>query len=143
MDKLEYKINPTRGMCAVVRCANSTGGRKLCSTCRSRKTRLADPVKYAFTNIRNRAKQRGIPFTITLEDFRLWAVKVNLVGIKRGRTADSWDIDRKHEDVGYHIDNIQVLEKTKNITKFFQYDWRRKEMNVMVIKDEAPEDLPF
>lgn len=143
MKPLLYKEKPTPGVCAAKSCTNTTD-RTLCGTCRSRKYRLADPVRYAYNNLKRSATKRNIPFTITLENFREFCVKVNWIGLARGRHADCYDIDRKYEDVGYHIDNIQMLEKRKNITKFFQYDWRRKQVLIGVIKtEEETEDLPF
>lgn len=124
MKPLRLKKHTTPGICAVAYCKNKCKG-KMCSTCRSRKSRLADPVRYAFNNLRNRAKQRGLIFTITLEQFREWCVKVEYIGFK-GRSSTSYTIDRRYNDLGYHIDNIQVLEKRDNIIKFFTYDYRSK-----------------
>ena len=144
MKPLEYKTHTIKGLCEVKGCRNETGGRKLCASCRSRKARLADPVRYAFNNLRNRAQQRGVLFTITLDQFRDWCSKVTYIGFA-GRSAESYTIDRKHNDVGYHIDNIQVMTKRDNILKFFTYDYRSKTavVGTMPMKTEEPEDLPF
>lgn len=112
--------------CHTARCRNRVKHGNHCSTCRSRKTRQADPVKYAYYNLRNRAKQRNIAFTITLEDFRTWCHKVNYIGFARGRSAESFSIDRKYNDIGYHIDNIQVMAKGENVKKYFSYDYRSR-----------------
>jgi hypothetical protein len=115
-----------RVKCITRQCRNSVASAgKSCSTCRSRKCRKADPVRYAFNNIRNRAKQRNILFTITLEQFRTWCHKVKYIGLK-GRSSESYTIDRKHNDLGYHLDNIQVMTNRENVKKYFMYDWRTK-----------------
>jgi len=139
MKPLVYKKHPSPGICAVNNCKNKCKG-KLCSTCRCRKSRIEDPVRYAFNNLRNRAMQRGIIFTITIDQFRDWCVKVKYIGFA-GRSSDSYTIDRKYNDVGYHIDNIQVMTKIDNIKKYFAYDFRSKA--VMFTRAEPVEDGPF
>lgn len=115
----------------------------MCSTCRSRKCRQTDPVKYAFNNLVNHAKERGIICTITLDQFRVWCRKVKYIGFT-GRSADSYTIDRRHCDIGYHIDNIQVMTNIKNVKKFFTYDWRTKTVVSWAANtQEVKEDLPF
>lgn len=124
MNRFYLKKNRKPGRCAIRFCSNKAKG-LMCSTCRSRKTRAADPVKYAFYNLRNHAKARGILFTITLDQFREWCHKVKYIGFS-GRKAESYTIDRIHEDLGYHADNIQVLTRSDNVKKYFSYDWRTR-----------------
>src|SRR5690242_8318139 len=124
MKDLRLKKNTKAGRCSVAYCNNKATG-KMCSTCRSRKARMSDPVRYSFNNLRNRAKQRGLVFTITLEQFRDWCHKVKYIGFK-GRSSESFTIDRIHNDLGYHIDNIQVMTKGANVKKYFSYDYRSK-----------------
>lgn len=127
----ELKQNIVKGKCAAKYCTNKAERTKFCNTCRSRKSRLSDPVRYAFWNLRNRAKQRNIAFTITLEQFRAFCVKTKFIAGK-GRSADSFTIDRIYNNVGYHIDNIQVLTKKQNIKKYYLcYDWEHKIATVM------------
>lgn len=126
MSSLTFKKNTKSGICHIAQCTNPTPGKtKLCSTCRSRKCRKADPVRYAYNNLKNHAEARGILFTITLPQFREFCRKVKYIGFK-GRSAESYTIDRRHEDIGYHIDNIQVLTNSNNVKKYFSYDWRSK-----------------
>jgi hypothetical protein len=138
---LVYKKNVVPGRCAVAYCTNRTDRSHLCSTCRSRKARLSDPVRYAFNNLRNRARQRRIVFTITLEQFRQWCHKVQYIGFK-GRSAESYTIDRKHNDIGYHIDNIQVMTKSENVKKYFSYDFRSRTAVMTTMPVEEGEN-PF
>lgn len=129
----------TPSPCHTKRCRNETT-RTYCSTCRSRMARDRDPVRYAFTTLRNNAKRRRIPFTITLDQFRTFCKKVDYIG-RKGRAADSYTIDRRHNDVGYHIDNIAVITKTENVKKYFSYDWRSKQafyMQETVTEGENP-----
>jgi len=136
---LKQNIQP--GVCAAKFCRNKTPF-TLCSTCRSKKAREKDPVKYAFNALKNNAKRRNIPFTITLEQFREWCVKVQYIGFK-GRSANSYTIDRRYNDIGYHIDNIQVMTKSDNIKKYFFYDYRNRQAAYMEIKEEQTEETLF
>lgn len=114
-----------KAKCQTKYCRNRTFD-KHCSTCRSKKCRANNPYRYAFNNIRNRAKQRGLAFTITFEQFKTFCIKTKYIAGK-GRSADSYTIDRIYNNIGYHIDNIQVLVKRDNTRKYYlSYDWERK-----------------
>jgi hypothetical protein len=110
----------------------------MCSTCRCRKSRITDPVRYAYNNLKNRANQRGVLFTITLEQFRDWCHKIKYIGFA-GRSSESYTIDRKYNDIGYHVDNIQVMTKSQNIKKYFSYDYRSKIAKVTTLPEEKHE----
>lgn len=134
----------TKTPCHTQYCRNNAKGRKFCSTCRVRAARAKDPVKTAWLNLKHNAKRRGVLFTIALEDFRQWCHKVEYIG-HRGRSAESYTIDRRHNDVGYHLDNIQVLTNRDNVKKYVSYDYRTRRLyyaNPITIK-EPVEDLPF
>jgi hypothetical protein len=118
------KASVTKGYCSNRYCNNKCSG-SMCSTCRCRKSRLDDPVRYAYNNLKNRAQQRGKEFTITLDEFRKFCVRVKYIG-RRGRSAESFTIDRAREEDGYHIDNIQVMKLKDNIKKYFNYCWQTK-----------------
>lgn len=114
---------------------------RYCGTCRSRKCREADPVRYAYNNLKAHAKARGILFTITLDDFRGFCRRVKYIGFS-GRNPDSYTIDRIHNDVGYHIDNIRAVTNAENVKKYFSYDYRTRQ--VFILKAEAVvEETPF
>lgn len=141
MKPLKLKKHIKKGTCSVQNCTNKCKG-KMCSTCRARKSRLADPVRYAFNNLKNRAKQRNVIFTITLEDFRKWCRKIKYIGFA-GRSSESYTIDRRYNDLGYHIDNIQVLTKVDNIKKYFMYDWRSKTAKVVELTESTSSENIF
>lgn len=131
-------MNPRR--CHTKYCRNEVTNTRHCSTCRSRKARKADPVRYAYNNLKTHAKARGILFTITLDDFRAFCHRVKYIGFS-GRNPDSYTIDRIHNDVGYHIDNIQILKNADNVKKYFSYDYRSRQVFIMqaeAVADENP-----
>lgn len=144
MKPLTIKKHTKPGECQISGCRNATSGRKMCSTCRARKTRQADPVRYAYNNLKNRAKQRGILFTITLQQFREFCIKTQYIDNK-GRASESFTIDRIHDDIGYHADNIQVLTSRENILKYKRYDSiRKKAVDVTPVEPQFEnEDLLF
>lgn len=94
-----------------------------CGTCRCRAWRKANPEKYAYNNIKNRAKQRGKLFTISFEYFLEFCYKYKYIQ-KKGRTASSLTADRKIEELGYVEGNLQAKPLKQNIKKY--YDWQTK-----------------
>ncbi|UOQ51742.1 hypothetical protein [Hymenobacter cellulosivorans] len=65
---------------------------------------------------KQRAKQRGHEWTITLDNFRQWCEWTGY-HLQTGRTADAASIDRKDAHHGYHIWNIKVLPYGANSAK--------------------------
>jgi hypothetical protein len=120
-------INKTRrkGRCSNRGCDNKASG-VLCGSCRSRKCRINDPVRYAFNNIKNRAKQRDIFFDLTLEQFRKFCVKTEYMK-KKGRFIGSFDVDRKIEGKypGYTYNNLKTEDKLINIRKYYDHNVRK------------------
>jgi hypothetical protein len=118
----------------------------LCSTCRCRKTRIEDPERYNYNNIKNRAKQRGIDFTITLDQFRKFCYKVNYSGYAAGKATDSRSIDRIDNTKGYIEGNLAVVSIGYNVQKFFMYDYKTKEYSFFDVNkntNQTDNDNPF
>jgi hypothetical protein len=100
-------------------CRNSAAPKyKLCHKCRKRKQRANDPMKAAFSSLRDSAKERKIPFNLSLSEFAEFAVRCRLLQ-GRGRQKDSWHVDRIDEDDprGYHKDNINKASNSENASK--------------------------
>lgn len=127
MKALRINKRVVPGKCTTRGCKNKCKGKvKHCTTCRSRIARLKDPVRYAYNNLKNRAGQRGIEFSLTIEQFREFCIKSQYIAGK-GRTMESYTIDRIDNNHGYHIWNIQVMTKGDNIKKYYlKYDWENK-----------------
>ncbi len=134
----------TKGKCSAYGCQKQTT-QTLCASCRSKKSRAADPVRYSYNNKKNRAKQRKIFFDLTLDEFREFCYETDYI-MKTGKTIGCYDVDRKIEGTlpGYTRSNIQILEKTKNIRKWLDYNWQTKEARVVTNKPvQQFENLPF
>lgn len=84
-----------------------------CHRCIKAKARRSHPVKHAYYDLRTNAKRRGIEFNLSFEEFRAFAVKMDYVA-GRGRTRDSYHIDRIDPTKGYTKDNIQTLSNQMN-----------------------------
>lgn len=152
MTSVEPRERRIPGLCLNKNCNNfSKTGNAYCGTCRNRKAKMNDPIRYAYNNLKAHAKKRvfiktgeiGIPFTITLEQFRRWCRKVKYTG-QYGRTVDSFDIDREEGLEGYHIWNIKKLKKLKNIEKYHKVEkklsfyWNNKERKPGFAAQELP-----
>lgn len=98
------------------------------ATCRSRKRRAADQIKYQWQNLKDRAKQRPKEFKITLEYFRMWCKDVNFV-------IGEDSVDRKDNNIGYIEGNLNKIPLLDNIRKYWDYDRKRKGMAPMTDKE--------
>lgn len=97
--------------------------RTLCATCRKRKARILHPLKHAFYDLRTNAKRRGISFDLTFDQFKKFAIKTEYV-YGRGKSKDSFHIDRINPNKGYTTDNIQVLSNELNqLKKYLDYSF--------------------
>lgn len=92
-----------------------------------RKWREKFPLRYAYNNFKQNAKRRKKEFSLTFEQFEQFALTVELVG-KRGKTKDSYHIDRIDETKGYSIDNIQLLTCSENVIKSNKIQIRKKKV---------------
>lgn len=128
------------GQCSSYGCKNAAGG-KFCGSCRSRLSRLADPMRYAYQNLKHRAKERNKEFTLTLEEFKEFCVEQHYMKGK-GRTIGSYNIDRIDNEKGYTRDNIKVMDKLKNIKKYYNHDLK-KAVPVLPFNSEDMEPMPF
>lgn len=100
--------------CRNKRAVNNTGYTlKLCWKCRSRQLKERHPETYVLNAIRQKAKQRKVPFGITLVQFKEWCRETRYIET-RGTSPDAATIDRKNHDEGYYIWNIKILSHAEN-----------------------------
>lgn len=124
-------------MCQTIGCNKETkGNTKFCTNCRQRKWRTNNPFKYHWKNLKNRASQRMIPFSLTLDEFKQiwekhpekWKERINDPAKSR------WTLDRIDREKGYHFDNLQVMTRSDNSKKYHK--------TINEPKKEIP-DAPF
>lgn len=92
-----------------------------CYKCRSREWRAKDRVKAVYYVIKTSAKRRNIEFTLTLEYLRQFCKDHGYIENK-GRLRDQMTIDRIDNNKGYTNENIQVLQKGMNSSKYHNFD---------------------
>ncbi len=111
------QIKKPKGLCLTDRCTkHARKSRNYCHCCAARKFAISNPICYAFNNLKQNAKRRGHDFSLTLEQFRNWHL-IDAYMEGKGKTSTSMSIDRRDNDQGYHIDNIQLLTLAGNTRK--------------------------
>jgi hypothetical protein len=106
--------------------AFKSGHSPFCSRCRSRNFRREHPAMAHFLDLKNRAKQRGHEFTITVE-YSYQTVWVDTgYAEKHGKTKECLSVDRKENDKGYVPGNLQVMTVSENARKRFVPFWKNK-----------------
>lgn len=105
------------GVCKHWGCNNLAASRGwICETCKSRKSRINNPQRYAFQQVKRSADLRSIPFNLTFDEFLEFDRQTSYVASK-GRESESLTIDRIDSSRGYEIGNIRALTWSQNCTK--------------------------
>ena len=69
-----WQAKVDKGGCASPACrGRHAKGRSHCQKCRMREWRATHPLEAAMLRIRASAKKRKIKFTLTIDEFRVWA----------------------------------------------------------------------
>ena len=108
-----------------------------CWKCQSRFLKERHPETYVLNAMRNRARQRKLPFTVTLVEFRQFCRETGYLE-RRGREPESATIDRIDHDKGYHIWNIQILSHEENSANGHVVPGQDCKQN-----DSGPEDYDY
>lgn len=104
-------------VCATRLCRrHAAEGRRVCSTCRCRLSRVNNPVRAAYKDLRDNAKRRKKYFDVTFEQYDNF-VRENGYMEGKGRTVGCLHVDRKDPLLGYTIANLQVLPAEVNSAK--------------------------
>ncbi|MGL4567323.1 MAG: hypothetical protein ACRCU6_02200 [Fusobacteriaceae bacterium] len=127
-----FVIIPNKKLCCAYRCKSEKSKKdRFCSKHRKRYTKEIDPAQYYYWNLKSNAKRRKKDFNLTLEEFRIFCNKTGYLD-KRGKTKNSYSIDRINPKKGYSLDNIQMLKLGENVSKYHRED-----------KNNLKDDLPF
>lgn len=102
-----------RGVVASKRCHTNK-----CPRCVWRIYVEKNPLGAAFKTLRNHAKERKKDFTLTLDQFRRFAVKTDYLA-RKGKTSLSLQIDRVDETKGYHLWNVRAITLRENTRRHF------------------------
>lgn len=104
-------------LCCEPRCRNPRKkDRKRCSKHHQQRFKEKHPERYAYANLRGRANQKKVPFTLTFLQFTQlpgFAQWMELKGTARG----ALHLDRINACLGYELGNVRVLAQSENIAK--------------------------
>lgn len=141
-----------QGICKNKGCRKKKAkGRAICHSCKAKKYREDNPVKSAYQNLRYNAKRRKKEFDLTFEQFEKLCVETEYIK-KRGKSKDSYSIDRIDPEKGYTIDNIRVISLAENSRKnnkktmLLNYNWQTGEAKYVEIQTKISfdkKDVPF
>lgn len=90
----------------------------ICSACKRARWKANNPLRYAFGNLRRRAKQRGKEFTLTFDQYKHFAESTDYHKLK-GKSSLSLSVDRIDDRAGYEWWNIQAITLRENTRKQF------------------------
>ncbi len=104
--------------CCAYGCSNDPEAKKggLCHKHYARKLREDRPIAVRYSQAKQKAKSRGIPFTISLKWFRGFCHRTGYL-VVRGRRGQNATLDRRCNLHGYHEWNIQILTNRANASK--------------------------
>jgi len=103
--------------CAQAGCHSKKGSKKkYCNKCHAKLQKSSNPVGYTYNLLKQNAVRRGVPFSLSLSDFRKFCDESGYLNSK-GRTKECSSIDRIIPELGYRIDNIQILTVSNNSIK--------------------------
>lgn len=120
-----YLISPTERECTKCGCIFKLTSKTvtICNTCNSNRVKSTHPIKKMWQRAKNRAKDKDIDFSISLEDIIIPDV-CPILGIKlkehkgiSGGRKDSPSLDRIDNSKGYIKDNIRVISHLANQMK--------------------------
>ena len=125
--KLEFKISNAKRIegrfCCAYSCRSNPNYKKkgLCHKHYAIYRRMIDPVYNRFINFRGNALRRKKEFNITLLEFREFCEKTGYI-IKKRMRGRLCSVDRIDNNLGYHIDNIQLITSNANTAKYHNED---------------------
>ena len=90
------------------------------------------PVQYFFNKLKQRARERGHEFSLTLEEFRMFFEQK---GDRMGKTKDCLSFDRINPNEGYHAGNLRVITVSENIRRRFVPYFQSKEEEAEAIQE--------
>jgi hypothetical protein len=116
------KKNKTK-RCATRYCrGHVTDAHLKCSKCRKREFKTAHPERYLFHVVKNNAKRRGKPFTLTMEYFMALIVPTGYLE-RRGHAPHDLSIDRIDSARGYEPGNVRIITIAENCAKGNRDEW--------------------
>lgn len=115
---MKYAKNKAPEKCQNLYCRNESAiGRKVCNTCKSRDYINRNRLLMVWHWIKKSAKKRNIFFNLDKTEFKLFLLKHSYIEYS-GRGKNNFTIDRIKPELGYTINNLQVITKSNNSKKY-------------------------
>jgi hypothetical protein len=121
------KARPKKGYCKVRGCDNATPldrnkdntlhSRPFCDRCKRKRWRVNNPFHYMYSELKRSAKRRGIYFHLHRGEFIQFCLENELYRDSLKFTAASLTVDRIDTELGYYIQNMQVITNSDNVAK--------------------------
>lgn len=105
-------------LCVVAYCRSKRGGNysRLCHKHKLHKWRVENPEKYAYNNLKDSARRRRLPMTLSFAEFLEFVQSTDYM-TRKGCTANDLQIDRIDASLGYQKGNLRVITTTENTVK--------------------------
>ena len=113
---MQLSTNKTMAKCKQVNCCNNIFCKGLCEKHYSQERAKLYPYKHAYSRLKSNARCRSIAFELSFDEFKQFAIDHNYIN-KKGRSKNSFHIDRIDNSKGYSIGNIQILTNQQNARK--------------------------
>lgn len=115
--------------CSVKYCrCQRAPGRTICHKHKSRQWRKASPIVSLYHRSKGHAKERGIDFLLTVEEFAEFCLRTGY-HLMKGRHSEDASIDRIRGSEPYSAGNIQVRSVGFNSRKAFWDGARSPQMD--------------
>jgi hypothetical protein len=88
----------------------------MCPKCKWKDWVEKNPLRAAYKTLKSHARERGKDFSLTFEQYKVFAVKTDYLK-RKGKTSLSLQVDRIDNSKGYHFWNIQALTLRENTRK--------------------------
>jgi hypothetical protein len=116
-DRRRERRKAERRLCIRKHCRRQPRAhRRVCDTCESREKFAKHPILRLFHNLKSHAKTRKIPFALTYEWFKAWAIRCGYDRL-HGCKKNSVTVDRRNHKKGYVRGNIRPLSHSQNSRK--------------------------
>jgi len=114
----------------------------LCRRHRVEKWRRDNPVRYAYTNLKDNAKRRGKEFSISFEYFVNWCASYEYIQ-RKGKSKSGFTVDRIDNDLGYVEGNLQCISNEENVKKYCKFRWNGNDLpsDFVVESNRLKQDL--
>lgn len=119
-----YLVSDTHRECTECgKVFEKTSGMTLCKQCNSSRVKSYRPETRMYNRAKQRAKNNGREFTITVDDIvipdrcPILKYEININSGRPGAYHNSPSLDRISNDGGYTPDNIQVISQRANAMK--------------------------